>query len=100
MDDVAAEPVISTVDSGRLQLEASSEENWTTDDEAIDTPGMTHAPNSPAPQRDSQPRSVPSEPARLAAEAVMRTTFPTMLVLLCRYPQQQRIAGSGEDHAV
>ena len=79
LEDVATAHVVSTVDSGRLQLEASSEENWTTDDEAIDMPGMTHAPNSPAPQRDSQPRSVPSEPARLAAEAVMRTTFPTML---------------------
>ena len=71
--------MVSTIDSDRLQLGASSEENWTTDEEAIDTPGMTHAPNSPVPQRDSQPRSVPSEPARLAAEAVMRTTFPTML---------------------
>ena len=79
LGDVAAEPAVSTIDSDRLQLRASSEENWTTDEEAIDTPGMTHAPNSPAPQRDSQPRSVPSEPARLAAEAVMRTTFPTML---------------------
>ena len=79
LDDVAAENVESTVVSGRLQLEATSEENWTTDDEAIDTPGMTHAPNSPVPRQDSQPRRVHSEHARLAAEAVMRTNFPNML---------------------
>ena len=47
-DDVAEANVESTVVSGRLQLDATSEENWTTDDEAIDTPGMTHAPNSPS----------------------------------------------------
>ena len=53
-----------------------SEDHWTTDEDAIDTPGMTRTPNSPVLQ---QPQRVPSEPARLAAEAVMNTTFPTML---------------------
>ena len=40
---------------------------------------MTRTPNSPVPQQSPQPQRVPSEPARLAAEAVMRTTFPSML---------------------
>ena len=39
----------------------------------------TRTPNSPVPQQGPQPQRVPSEPARLAAEAVMNTTFPTML---------------------
>ena len=65
--------------SGGSQLEAASEEQWTTDEDAIDTPGLTRTPNSPVPQQGPRPQRVPSEPARLAAEAVMNTTFPTML---------------------
>ena len=53
-----------------------SEDHWTTDENAIDTPGMTRTPDSPI---SHQPQRVPSEPARLAAEAVMHTTFPIML---------------------
>ena len=41
------EPMGSTVISGELQLDATSEEHWTTDEDAIDTPGMTRTPNSP-----------------------------------------------------
>ena len=59
-----------------LQLDATSEEHWTTDEDAIDTPGMTRTPNSPVAPQGSRPRRVPSEQARLAAEAVMNTNFP------------------------
>ena len=62
-----------------MQLEATSEERWTTDEDAIDTPGMTRTPNSPVAQPGPRPRRVPSEHARIAAEAVMRTDFPNML---------------------
>ena len=65
--------------SGGLQLEAASEEQWTNDDDAIDTPGLTRTPNSPVPQQGPPPQRVHSEPARLAAEAVMRANFPTMI---------------------
>ena len=51
-----------------------SEDHWT-EENATDTSGMTRIPNSPVLQQSE----VPSEPARLAAEAVMSTTFPTML---------------------
>ena len=51
-----------------------SEDHWT-EENATDTSGMTRTPNSPV-LRQSE---FPSEPARLAAEAVMNTTFPTML---------------------
>ena len=51
-----------------------SEDHWT-EENATDTSGMTRTPNSPVLQQSE----VPSEPARLAAEAVMSTTFPTML---------------------
>ena len=51
-----------------------SEDHWT-EENATDTSGMTRTPNSPV-LRQSE---FPSEPARLAAEAVMSTTFPTML---------------------
>ena len=78
LEDCDVQPVQSMV-SGGLQLEATSEEHWTTDEDAIDTPGRTRTPNSPVPQQDLRPNRVPSEPARLAAEAVMRTTFPTMI---------------------
>ena len=77
-EDVDVQPVGSVV-SGGLQLEATSEEHWTTDEDAIDTPGKTRTPNSPVLQQGPQPQGVPSEPARLAAEAVMRTTFPNGL---------------------
>ena len=60
-------------------MDATSEEHWTTDEDAIDTPGMTRTPNSPVAQSGPRPRGVPSEHARLAAEAVMRTNFPNML---------------------
>ena len=59
--------------SGGSQLEATSEEHWTTDEDAMDTPGLTRIPNSPVPQQGPQPSRVLSEPARLAAEAVMNT---------------------------
>ena len=78
-EEVTTEPVDSTALSGEVQPDAISEGNWTTDEEAIDTPGMTRTPNSPVQRQGPQPRKVPSEPARLAAEAVMRTDFPTML---------------------
>ena len=78
LDTVAPAPGESTV-SGGLQLDALSEEHWTTDEDAIDTPGVTRTPNSPVPQQGPQPRRVHSEPACLAAEAVMRANFPTML---------------------
>ena len=51
-----------------------SEDHWT-EANATDTSGMALTPNSPV-IRQSE---FPSEPARLAAEAIMRTTFPTML---------------------
>ena len=51
-----------------------SEDHWA-EENATDTSGMTRTPNSPV-LRQSE---FPSEPARLAAEAVMNTTFPTML---------------------
>ena len=58
---------------------ARSEENWTTDEDAIDTAGPTRTPNSPVAQQDPLPRRVPSEQARNAAAAVMRTSFPNMI---------------------
>ena len=62
-----------------LQLNAMSEEHWTTDEDAIDTAGPTRTPNSPVTQQDPLPRRVPSEQARNAAAAVMRTSFPNMI---------------------
>ena len=53
----------------------TSEEYGTTDDDVMDKPGETCITDILVPQ---QPQTVPSEPARLAAEAVMRTTFPTI----------------------
>ena len=78
LEEGAVQPVQSMA-SGGSPLEAASEEQWTTDEDAIDTPGLTRTPNSPVPQQGPRPQRVPSEPARLAAEAVMNTTFPTML---------------------
>ena len=64
---------------GQPQLEDMSEERWTTDEDAIDTPGLTCTPNSPVGQQRSLPRRVPSEQARSVAVAVMRTNFPNLL---------------------
>ena len=50
LDDAVTEPMGSTIISGGLQLEATLEEHWTTDEDAIDTPGMTRTPNSPVAQ--------------------------------------------------
>ena len=44
-----------------------------------DTPGVTRTPNSPVAQQGPRRRPVPSEQARVAADAVMRTNFPNML---------------------
>ena len=54
--------------------EEASETPWIEDD-ATDVSDMTRIPHDP---QEQQPE-FPSEPARLAAEAVMNTTFPTML---------------------
>ena len=79
LDDGEVEPQGSTVIPGELQLHATSEEHWTTDEHAIDTPGQTRTPNSPVAQQGPRPRRLPSEQARNAAAAVMRTNFPNML---------------------
>ena len=76
LDEGALEPIGSPVTPGEPQLDVTSEEHWTTDEDAIDTAGPTRTPNSPVAQRGSVPRRVPSEQARNAAEAVMRTSFP------------------------
>ena len=68
----AVQPVHSMDSDGRV----TSEEYGTTDEDVIDKSGWTCTSDSPVPQ---QPQTVHSEPARLAAEAVMRTTFPTMI---------------------
>ena len=65
-------PVHSMDSDGRLP----SDEYGTTDEEVMDKSGGACASHSTVPQ---QPQTVPSDPARLAAEAVMRTTFPTMI---------------------
>ena len=69
----------STVIPVGPQLDATSEEHWTTDQDAIDTAGPTRTPNSPVAQQGPPPRRVPSEPARNAAAAVMRTNFPNLI---------------------
>ena len=79
LDDGETERIGSTVVPGELQLDATSEEHWTTDEDAIDTPGLTRTPNSPVAQQGPLARRVPSEQARNAAAAVMRTNFPTMI---------------------
>ena len=79
LDAGGMEPMGSTAIPGELQMEATSEEHWTTDDDAIDTPGQTRTPNSQEAQRGPLSRQVPSEQARNAAAAVMRANFPTML---------------------
>ena len=79
LDDGELEPMGSTVTPGGPQLDATSEEHWTTDEDAIDTAGPTRTPNSPVAQQGPLPRRVPSEQARNAAAAVMRTNFPNMI---------------------
>ena len=68
----SAVPVHSMDSDGRLP----SDEYGNTDEEEMDKSGGACASHSTAPQ---QSQTVPSDPARLAAEAVMRTTFPTMI---------------------
>ena len=65
-----------TVHSMASDSRLTSDEYGTTDEEVMAKSGGTCASHSIVPQ---QPQTVPSEPARLAAEAVMRTTFPTMI---------------------
>ena len=77
--DGERDPMNSMVVPGQPQLEDLSEEQWTTDEDAIDTPGLTPTPNSPVTQQRSLPRRVPSEQARNVAAAVMRTNFPKLL---------------------
>ena len=79
LDDGGLEPMGSTAIPGELQLEVTSEEHWTTDEDAIDTLGQTRTPNSPVAQRGPLSRRVSSEQARNAAAAVMSTNFPTMI---------------------
>ena len=68
----AVQPVHSLDSDGQV----TSEEHGTMDEDVVDKPGGTCTLDSSVPQ---QPQSVPSEPARRAAEAVMQTTFPTMI---------------------
>ena len=78
MRDGERDPTGSLAPSGE-QLETASEEHWTTDEDAIDTPGVTRTPKSPVAQQGPRHRPVPSEQAQVAAEAVMCNNFPAML---------------------
>ena len=69
----------STVTPGEPQVDATPEEHWTTDEDAIDTAGPTRTPNSPVAHQGPLSRQVPSDQARNAAAAVMRTNFPNMI---------------------
>ena len=51
-----------------------SEDQWT-EENGTDVSGLTRTPNSPVPRQSD----FPSEPARLAAEAIMQTTFPNLI---------------------
>ena len=62
-----------------MSLRRSKWRHWTTDEDAIDTAGPTRTPNSPVAQQGPLSRRVPSEQARNAAAAVMRTNFPNMI---------------------
>ena len=62
-----------------FQERAFEEEHWTTDEDAIDSVGPTRVPNSPAVRHDQERTRIPSEQARNAAAAVMRTNSPRML---------------------
>ena len=67
----------SMVVPGQPQLEDLSEEHWTTDEDAIDTPGLTRTPNSPVIQQRSLPRRVPSEQTRnVAADSCYAHQLP------------------------
>ena len=72
-------PMRDTATHGESQELASLEEQWTTDEDAIDSAGPTRTPNSPVAYRDPVQARVPSEQARIAATAVMRTNFPNMM---------------------
>ena len=69
LDEDTVPPLHSMVSDTEVSADHWAEENET------DTSGMTRTPNSPV-TRQSE---FPSEPARLAAEAIMQTTFPTMI---------------------
>ena len=69
LDEDTVPPLHSMVSDTEVSADHWTEENET------DTSGMTRTPNSPV-TRQSE---FPSEPARLAAEAIMQTTFPTMI---------------------
>ena len=51
-----------------------SEDQWT-EENGTDVSGLTRTPNSPVTRQSD----FPSEPARLAAEAIMQTTFPNLI---------------------
>ena len=69
----------STVTFGEPQVDETSDEHWTMDEDAIDTAGPTRTPNSPVAHQGPLSRQVPSDQARNAAAAVMRTNFPNMI---------------------
>ena len=77
--DGEMESMSSKVVPTQTQLEDPLAEHWTTDEDAIDTPGLTRTPNSLVVQQRSLPRRVPSEQARNVAAAVMRTNFPNLI---------------------
>ena len=47
------------------------EEHWTTDEDAIDSAGPTHVPNSPVVRHDPARAHVPSEQASNAAQPLL-----------------------------
>ena len=61
------------------QLDATSEEHWTTDEDAIATAGPTRTPNSPVAQPGPLPQRVPLEQARNVAAADMCANFPNLI---------------------
>ena len=72
-------PMGDTETHGESQEIAPLEEHyWTTDEDAMDSAGLTRAPNSPVAHQDPVRTRVPSEQARNAAAAVMRTNFPRL----------------------
>ena len=67
---------VQTVHSLDSDGQVTLEEYGTMDPDMVNEPGGTCTSDSSVPH---QSRSFPSEPARLAAEAVMQTTFPAMI---------------------
>ena len=67
---------VRTVHSVDSDGQMTSEEYGTMNPDMVNEPGGTCTSDSSVPQ---QLQSVPPEPARLAAEAVMQTTFPDMI---------------------